>query len=74
MAVYRFRYAGSSGAAIRTTIMECGDDSEAIRKARDTMQDRYATVEIFEGERLVYSAFPLPGAQHARQIPQSLRN
>lgn len=71
MAVYRFRYADASGAAIRTTLMQCGDDSDAIGKARDTMQDRYATFEIFEGERLVHAAFPLQGARQSARAPQS---
>lgn len=68
MAVYRFRYADSSGSAVRTTLMQCGDDAEAVRKAGDTMQDRYAMLEIFEGERLVYSKFPLPEAQRLLQV------
>jgi hypothetical protein len=71
MAVYRFRYADASGAAIRTTHMQCGADSEAIGKAHDTMHDRYATVEIFEGERLVHGAFPLPGAPQPAKTRQS---
>jgi hypothetical protein len=58
MAVYRFRYADGSGSAVRTTIMQCADDAEAVHKACHTMQDRYAMLEIFEGERLVYSKFP----------------
>lgn len=55
MASYEFRYANLSGDAIRTTVMQCGADDEAIRQARATMKDRYATLEIFEGDRLVFS-------------------
>ena len=56
MANYEFRYANLSGGAIRTTVMQCAADDEAIRKARETMQDRYATLEIFDGERPVFSS------------------
>lgn len=54
MAVYRFRYANSAGIAVRTTVMQCETDDEAIQKARDTMQDRYAVLEIFEGDRPIF--------------------
>ncbi len=70
MAVYSFRYANRSGSAIRTTIMQCDTDDEAIRKARDTMQDSYANAEIFEGERLVETVFAPSQAHSARQTPQ----
>jgi len=70
MAVYRFRYASRSGSAIRTTIMQCDTDDEAVRKAHDTMQDSYISVEIFDGERLVETVFAQPQAHSARQTPQ----
>ncbi len=70
MAVYRFRYASRSGSVIRTTIMQCDTDDEAVRKAGGTMQDSYASVEIFEGERLVQTVFAPSQAQSARQTPQ----
>jgi hypothetical protein len=56
MASYEFRYANHSGAPIRTTVMQCEADEEAIRKARETMQDRYVTLEIFDGDRPVFRA------------------
>lgn len=71
MAVYRFHYASRSGSAIRTTIMQCDTDDQAIRKARDTMQDSYITVEIFDGERLVETVFAQQQAHSARQTSQS---
>jgi len=55
MASYEFRYANQSGAAIRTTVMQCEADEEAIRKARDTMKAPYAWLEIFDGDRPVYN-------------------
>ena len=55
MATYQFRYANLSGEAIRTTFMECAADGEAICKARETMKNRFATLEIFEGDRPVLS-------------------
>lgn len=67
MAVYRFRYADRSGSAVRTTIMQCADDAEAVHKACDTMQDRYAMLEIFEGERLICNKFPIPASAQTRQ-------
>ena len=48
---YLFRYADKSGATIRSTIMQCETDEEALRKARDTMQDGYAKLEVSENER-----------------------
>ena len=54
MASYEFRYANRAGGAVRTTIMQCEADEEAIRRARDTMKDVYATVEIYDGDRPVY--------------------
>jgi hypothetical protein len=54
MAIYEFRYAGIAGNVVRTTIMQCEADSVAIDQARDTMQDRYATLEIFEGDRPLF--------------------
>ncbi len=58
MTDYEFRYTNLTGGVIRTTIMQCEADAEAILKARDTMKDRYAALEIFEGERPVYSQAP----------------
>jgi hypothetical protein len=55
MATYQFRYANLSGDAIRTTFMQCAADGEAIRKARETMKNRFATLEIFDGDRPVLS-------------------
>lgn len=60
MASYHFRYANSAGIAVRTTIMQCETDAEAIGKACDTMQDRYATLEVFEGDRPVFRKEFLP--------------
>jgi hypothetical protein len=51
---YQFRYANLSGVVVRTTIMQCAADSEAIRNARHSMKDQYAKLEIFENERPVY--------------------
>ena len=56
MASYEFRYANLSGGVIRTTVMQCESDDEAIHKACDTMKDRYATLEIVEGDRPVFSS------------------
>jgi hypothetical protein len=55
MANYQFRYVSLSGSVIRTTIMQCEADADAIHKARHTMKDQYARLEIFEDERPVYS-------------------
>ncbi len=52
---YLFRYAGKSGAVIRTTSMQCPSDEKAIHSARTTMRDDYFALEIFDGERSVYS-------------------
>ena len=55
MTSYRFTYTDAAGAVIRWTSMQCLGDAEAIRKARETMQDRYVGLEIFEGERKVHA-------------------
>ena len=55
MATYQFRYANLCGNAIRTTFMQCTGDGEALRKARETMKNRFATIEIFDGDRPVLS-------------------
>ncbi len=51
MAIYEFRYASMTGRVVRTTMMQCEADGVAVSQARDTMKDRYETLEIFEGER-----------------------
>lgn len=51
---YLFRYADKFGGAIRSTLMQCDTDEEALRKARDTMQDGYAKLEVFENDRPVH--------------------
>ena len=53
MTSYEFRYANRAGGAVRTTIMQCEADEEAILRARETMKDIYASVEIFDGDRPV---------------------
>jgi hypothetical protein len=55
MATYEFRYATLSGNAIRTTVMQCAADTDAIRKAHEIMKDSFATLEISEGDRPVFS-------------------
>ena len=55
MAVYCFRYADQFGAALRTTVMQCTADADAIAKARDIMPEPYARLEIYEEDRAVYS-------------------
>ena len=59
LASYLFRYVNQSGEVIRATQMLCEADNVAIYKARATMQDHYAMLEIFDGDRLVYAANPL---------------
>jgi hypothetical protein len=59
LASYLFRYVNNSGEVIRTTLMLCEADEDAIHKARVTMNDQYAMLEIFDGDRLVYAANPL---------------
>ena len=61
MANYQFRYVNFSGGVIRTTVMQCASDAEAIHKARHIMKDQYARLEIFEDERAVYSQEPETG-------------
>lgn len=56
MAIYEFRYASASGSVVRTTIMQCEADGIALRQARDTMKDRYATLEVSEGDRVLFGA------------------
>ena len=58
MANYQFRYVNLSGGVVRTTIMQCAADAEAIQNARHIMKDQYARLEIFEDERVVYSQEP----------------
>jgi hypothetical protein len=55
MANYQFRYVNLSGDVVRTTVMQCAADAEAIDQARSTMKDRYARLEIFDGDRPVFS-------------------
>ena len=50
---YTFLYTDASGAVVRWTTMQCGSDADALTKARDTMQDGYAALKVFDGERLV---------------------
>jgi hypothetical protein len=56
MAIYEFRYASTAGRVVRTTIMQCEADGIAVSRARDTMKDRYETLEIFEGDRRLLPA------------------
>lgn len=56
---YSFAYSDASGGIVRWTSMQCLSDAEAIAKARDTMQDKYAALEIFAGERPVYAVAPV---------------
>ncbi len=56
MAIYEFRYASMTGRVVRTTMMQCEADGVAVSQARDTMKDRYATLEVFEGDRLLLVA------------------
>ena len=55
---YRFTYSDASGGIVRWTSMQCLSDAEAIAKALGTMQDKYAALEIFAGERAVYVQSP----------------
>ena len=66
MASYRFRYANNAGIAVRTTIMQCEADADAIARACDTMLDRYVTLEVFEGDRPVFRKESLPEFRLAR--------
>jgi hypothetical protein len=52
---YQFRYANELGSVIRSTFMQCPADADAISQARTIMRDSYASLEIFDGERTVYS-------------------
>jgi hypothetical protein len=54
---YQFRYADAQGTVVRSTFMHCDADDHAIRQARATMQDKYASLEIFAGERVVYASW-----------------
>jgi hypothetical protein len=55
MVTYHFTYTNASGGIVRLTAMQCGSDTEAIDRARDTMRDEYAALEIVAGERAVHS-------------------
>lgn len=52
---YLFRYADEMGGVIRSTFMQCPADTVAVEQARSIMQDRYASLEIFDGERVVHT-------------------
>ena len=52
---YQFRYADETGGLIRSTFMQCPEDTIAVERARSIMQDRYASLEIFDGERVVHT-------------------
>ena len=52
---YLFRYADEMGGVIRSTFMRCPEDTVAVERARSIMQDRYASLEIFDGERVVHT-------------------
>ncbi|HXC53903.1 MAG TPA: hypothetical protein VNU97_01285 [Rhizomicrobium sp.] len=60
MISYRFIYSDASGGVIRLTQMQCASDAEAVRRARETMQDKYAALEIFAGERAVETDVAVP--------------
>ena len=52
---YLFRYADERGGVIRSTFMQCPEDAIAVERARSIMQDRYASLEVFDGERVVHT-------------------
>ena len=52
---YLFRYADEVGGVIRSTFMQCPADAVAVERAHSIMQDRYASLEMFEGERVVHT-------------------
>jgi hypothetical protein len=52
---YLFRYADEMGGVIRSTFMQCPEDAVAVERARSIMQDRYASLEVFDGERVVHT-------------------
>lgn len=54
MTDYRFTYTDASGAIVRQTAMQCESDAEAVRRARETMRDKYAVLEILAGERIIH--------------------
>ena len=58
MDTYYFTYTNASGAMVRLTAMQCGSDTNALARARQTMKDKYAGLFIAEGERAVYSFMP----------------
>ena len=43
------------GGIIRSTFMQCPEDAVAVERARSIMQDRYASLEVFDGERVVHT-------------------
>ena len=55
---YSFTYSDAAGGIVRWTSMQCLSDAEAIAKAHDTMQDKYVKLEIFDGERAVFTQAP----------------
>ena len=55
---YSFTYCDAAGGVIRATSMQCLTDADAIRQARETMADKYAALEILDGERAVYVHSP----------------
>ena len=52
---YLFRYADEMGGVIRFTFMQCPEDTVAVERARSIMQDRYASLAVFDGERVVHT-------------------
>ncbi|MCX7281259.1 MAG: hypothetical protein NTX21_06855 [Alphaproteobacteria bacterium] len=52
---YLFRYADEMGGVIRSAFMQCPEDAVSFERARNIMQDRYASLEVFDGERVVHT-------------------
>jgi len=59
---YLFRYADEMGGVIRSTFMQCPEDTVAVERARSIMQDHYASLEVFDGERVVHTECKSGGA------------
>jgi len=51
---YTLRYANETGRMIRTLMIQCKDDQDAVRTASATMQSPYAALDISVGNKLVW--------------------
>jgi hypothetical protein len=51
MAEYRAYVIGTDGHIVRSISLICDDDSQAIKEAREALEDH--TIELWSGERLV---------------------